>query len=228
MKTRILFGVAIWLGIALSAPGAEKAGALLGRWSCQGEEGATVLEFQSANTLVYDGEANQYRLQGDAIMVQGMWGEEAYRYRLKGKRLDVAFPDGEKIQCTRPDATAERKHGSGADSSGGNAQLRGRLCRWSGSSSSYSGTSSSSTATIEFDGRGNAMYSSESSFNSREGLAYGSSGGTPGTYRVEGDTVSIQLQDGTQVVARVEMRQNDGRITELMANGKLWATGLCE
>ncbi|MDD2928466.1 MAG: hypothetical protein PHY50_01415 [Sideroxydans sp.] len=170
---------------------------------------------------------SSYRLQGDAIMVQGDWGEEAYRYTLKGNRLQVIFPEGDRISCKR--VTAEsRQAENGNRAQGGDAQLRGRLCQWSGSSSSYSGSSYSRTASIEFDGQGNALYSSESSYSGNAGMAYGNSGGTRGQYRVEGDQVTIRLEDGSNVVARVNMRQNDGRITELMANGKLWATGLCQ
>ena len=227
MKTHILFGLACWLGLVTSAAAADKTAALLGHWNCQGEDGATVLEFQSRDTLVYDGEVNRYRLQGDAIMLQGMWGEEAYRFRLKNKRLEVAFPDGGRIQCTRA-GKSTAGGGMGSVAGGSNAQLRGRLCRWSGSSSSYSGTSYSSTAAIEFDGRGQVMYSSESSFSGNSGIAYGGSGGTPGTYQVNGNDVIVRLEDGSQISAHVNMRQNDGRITELMVKGKLWATGLCE
>lgn len=227
MRAQILSGLACWLGLVASVAAADKTAALLGHWNCQGEDGETVLEFRSRDTLVYDGEVNRYRLQGDAIMLQGMWGEEAYRYRRKDKRLEVAFPDGDRIQCTRG-GKSTAGGGMGSVAGGNNAQLRGRLCRWSGSSSSYSGTSYSSSATISFDGQGNAMYNSEASFTGDVGMAYGSSGGTPGTYRVDGDNVMIRLADGTQVTARVKMRQNDGRITELMANGTLWAAGLCE
>lgn len=207
---------------------AEKPANLMGRWNCQGEDGVSILEFQSGNQLVYDGEANIYRLQHGAIMVQGMWGEEAYRYRLKGHRLDVTFPEGETIQCSRENASGKQRNTTAPSAGGSTASLRGRLCQWSGSSSSYSGSSYSRTASIDFDGQGNVVYGSESSFSGNAGSAYGGSGGTRGSYRVDGESVSIHLEDGSQVVAQVSMRQNDGRITELMANGKLWATGLCQ
>lgn len=210
------------------APAWASPQGLLGKWQCQGEEGVSTLDFLDGTHLVYDGEANDYRVQGTSIMIAGMFGEEAYRYKLSGKKLAVTFPDGERISCVRAGKGA-RTPAAAAGGSGGNAALRGKLCRWSGSSSSYSGTSYSSTASIEFDGQGNAMYGgSESSFSSNEGLAYGGGGGTRGVYQVRGDDVRIQLEDGTDITARINMRQNDGRITELMTNGKLWATGLCE
>lgn len=214
----------IFLLISSSVFAADKNG-LMGEWSCQGDGGASTLVFQNANTLIYDGETNSYRLQGDAIMVPGDWGEEAYRFSLKGNRLKVTFPEGDEINCKRV-AAGKKEVRKGAQ--GGNAQLRGRLCQWSGSSSSYSGSSYSRTAMIEFDGQGNAIYSSESSYSGNAGMAYGNSGGTRGQYQVEGNQVRIRLEDGSNVMAQVNMRQNDGRITELMANGKLWATGLCE
>lgn len=226
MKILLFLGSFACLLFSTSTMAAGK-NSLLGNWTCQGDGGTTSLSFQSTSSLLYDGEMSSYRLQGDAIMVQGDWGEEVYRYTLKGNRLQVIFPEGDRISCKRVTA-ASRQAENGNRAQGGDAQLRGRLCQWSGSSSSYSGSSYSRTASIEFDGQGNALYSSESSYSGNAGMAYGNSGGTRGQYRVEGDQVTIRLEDGSNVVARVNMRQNDGRITELMANGKLWATGLCQ
>ncbi|MFH2139589.1 MAG: hypothetical protein ABII63_02210 [Pseudomonadota bacterium] len=226
MKRLILLGSFAYLVFSTPALAAAKNG-LLGEWTCQGDDGTTSLAFRSADSLIYDGEMNRYRLQGDAIMVQGEWGEEAYRYTLKGDRLKVTFPEGDRISCKRV-STAGRQKEDRNRAQRGNAQLRGRLCQWSGSSSSYSGSSYSRTSSIEFDGQGNALYSNESSYSGNAGMAYGNSGGTRGQYQVAGNLVTIRLEDGSQVVATVNMRQNDGRITELMENGKLWATGLCQ
>lgn len=223
MNKPISLALLVSLLISTTALAAEKS-SLMGEWTCQGDGGTSSLVFHS-DTLVYDGETNSYRLQGGAIMVPGDWGEEAYRYSLKGNRLKVTFPEGDVINCKR---VAAGKKEVRKGSQGGNAQLRGRLCQWSGSSSSYSGNSYSRTAMIEFDGQGNAMYSSESSYSGNAGMAYGNSGGTRGQYQVEGNQVRIRLEDGSNVTAQVNMRQNDGRITELMADGKLWATGLCQ
>lgn len=223
MRTLILIG--LFSVIPLSALAAGQSSGLLGRWDCQGEEGATVLDFQSANLLRYDGEENAYRIQGNAIMIPGLFGEERYPFKLQGSKLAVTFPEGETIRCRRAGGT---KQTPGQQEGSNNTALRGRLCQWTGSSSSYSGTSSSRTQSAQFDGQGNLIYSSESSFSSNEGLAYGGSGGTRGVYQVQGNTVNIRLEDGSEFMAQVNMRQNDGRITELMIDGKLWAGALCE
>ena len=52
--------------------------------------------------------------------------------------------------------------------------------------------------------------------------------GNGGTYRVVGNQVHLQFNDGTTGVAQINMQQDDGRITELMYEGTLYATGLCE
>lgn len=223
MRTLLLIG--LFSVIPLSALAAGQSSGLLGRWDCQGEEGATVLDFQSANRLRYDGEENAYRIQGNAIMIPGLFGEERYPFKLQGNKLAVTFPEGETIRCRRAGGT---KQTPGQQAGSNNTALRGRLCQWTGSSSSYSGTSSSRTQSAQFDGQGNLIYSSESSFSSNEGLAYGGSGGTRGVYQVQGNTVNIRLEDGSEFRAQVNMRQNDGRITELMIDGKLWAGALCE
>ncbi|MFQ5584857.1 MAG: hypothetical protein ACE5GL_10515, partial [Calditrichia bacterium] len=86
-----------------------------------------------------------------------------------------------------------------------------------------------STQWAYFDGQGGFSYGSEASFSSDDGLAYGGSpGGEKGTYRVAGDQVYLTFADGSQGVATVKIRQNDGRITELMYEGDLYAAELCE
>ena len=59
-------------------------------------------------------------------------------------------------------------------------------------------------------------------------MGYGSGPGAGGTYRVTGDVIHFTFRDGSTGTAKVNMRQNDGRITELMFNGQLYATGLCQ
>lgn len=108
--------------------------------------------------------------------------------------------------------------------------LQGNLCSWSGSSSGYGNSSSSSSTRVYFDGQGNFSYSSESSFSGDAGMAYGGNqgAGNGGTYRVAGNQVRLQFNDGTTGVAQINMQQDDGRITELMYEGTLYGAGLCE
>jgi hypothetical protein len=106
--------------------------------------------------------------------------------------------------------------------------LKGRLCSYSGSSGSSS--SYSRTRWAYFDGRGNFTYGSEASFSSGSGL-YHSGGGNSdggGTYRVMGNQIQLVFSDGSRGLARVVMQQNDGRITEVMYEGTLYAVGLCQ
>jgi hypothetical protein len=108
--------------------------------------------------------------------------------------------------------------------------LQGNLCSWSGSSSGYGNSSYSSSTRVYFDGQGNFSYSSESSFSGDAGMAYGGNqgAGNGGTYRVMGNQVHLQFNDGTTGVAQINMQQDDGRITELMYEGTLYGAGLCE
>lgn len=217
----------MWLCTVFSAAfAAENTAGLLGPWSCQSDDGKVALEFRTQNELVYGGEPVRYMLRPGAIIVPGDFGPEEYRYTLKGNHLNLIFPSGQHVECRRTAANATE---APAATGGGNpAQLSGRLCKYSGSSSSYSGSSYSSLSTAEFDGRGHLVYGSESSFSSQAGSGYGSRGGTRGTYRINGDKVFIQLEDGSATTARVNFRLNDGRITELVVDGKIWGAGLCE
>ena len=106
-------------------------------------------------------------------------------------------------------------------------KIMGTLCSWSGSSNSSSGYSR--TQKIVFDGQGNFQVGSESSFSSDAGIAYG---GNPniqtGTYKVGDGTVTLYYRDGTIYEFRINMRQDNGMITELMYGNTLYATGFCQ
>jgi hypothetical protein len=213
-----------------TACAADDATSLLGAWQCQSADGPVSLEFQRGGRFVFDGEPGRYTLQQGTILVEEDFGPVPYGYALQGDRLTVQFPDGGSLRCTRAAAGGQRPSPAAPPASaaagGENALLRGRLCNWGGSSDSTSGYSR--ITSMVFDGAGNVVYSSEATFSSGAGGYYGQSGGTPGHYHVMGDTVQIRLEDGSSTTAHVHMRQNDGRITELMINGKLWAGALCE
>lgn len=112
--------------------------------------------------------------------------------------------------------------------------LRGALCSYSG------GSTASWTRRVNFDGRGHCSSGSEMAFGGQftdqggnnTGFYTGASGNqyaanAGGTYSVNGNVVTVNL-DGTTYTCTVNMRQNDGRITELMCGGKLFGAGLCE
>lgn len=207
-------------------------GSLLGTWQCAGNFGNAPLVFESRNRLVFNGDAANYTLVPGAFRVQEDYGLVDYAYSLKGNNLSVTFPDGSTMQCSRAASGGSKSGGAGDESGGGGAgggsnwQLNGMLCSWSGSSSS--GSSYSRSTRVSFDGQGRFRYGSESSFSSGSGQAYGQGGGSQGTYRVSGNSVYLTFGDGSTAVAKVQMKQNSGRITELMYNGTLYATGLCD
>jgi hypothetical protein len=214
----------------LYSPALLYAADLAGNWQCQGQSGPATIEFKTNSLLSFNGEEAQYALVAGAIVVQGEDGIMAYPYTLKGKNLTVTFPDGFLMRCARAQGGEAGKKSAGAvpRQPGGEANhlLRGSLCSWSGSRSGSS--SYSSSGRVSFDGRGRFVYGSESSFSSSAGMAYGASPGSGGSYRVIGDKVHITFGDGSTGVAAVNFRQNDGRITELMYDGKLYGMALCE
>jgi hypothetical protein len=140
-------------------------------------------------------------------------------------------PMGQPQMPSRPGGPGGSGHSGqpGGMASGGQEHfLQGRLCSHSGSSSSSS--SYSRTGWAHFDGRGNFTYGSEASFSSGAGL-YHSGGGNAdggGTYRVMGNQIQLMFSDGTTGLAKVVMQQNNGRITEVMYEGTLYAVGLCQ
>ena len=180
----------------------------------------------------------QYQMKEGAIQVMGDYGWIDYPYLLTQGTLTITFPDGTKIPFIKTSGVSDPQNISqqgsnqqetGRQSAGGGAswQLRGTLCSWSGSSNSSSGYSR--TRKLVFDGQGNYQFGSEASFSSGAGIAYG---GNPsvetGTYIVGESTVTLRNSSGESYQFKINMRQDSGMITELMFDGTLYATGLCE
>lgn len=216
----------------------QQSSSLSGRWMFQNQQGQLILEFISANQLSFNGETTQYQLKEGIIQAMGDYGWIDYPYNLIQGTLTITFPDGTNIPFTKVSATSNQQYqnqqgmnqqDSGRQSAGGGAawQLRGILCSWSGSSNSSSGYSR--TRKLVFDGQGNYQFGSEASFSSGAGIAYG---GNPnvetGTYTVGESTVTLRNSSGESFQFRINMRQDNGMITELMFDGTLYATGLCE
>ena len=214
---------------------------LLGRWKCSNSYGAASLEFLTGNRLVYEGEAMSYERGPGVLRVQEEDGPAEYRYALKGDVLQIVFPEGDRMECRRvlagggaPKGGTDSRlgtssPGAGQPSGAGSANLlQGRFCSYSGSSGSSSSYSRSTR--VFFDGQGGFSYGQESSFSSGAGLAYGSRGGgaSRGRYRVENNRVMLTFSDGSSGVANVHNRAGNGRITELMYEGQLFAPQLCD
>lgn len=121
----------------------------------------------------------------------------------------------------------------------GVALINGPMCAWSGSSSGSSSYSSSQR--MNFDGKGNVTWGSESSFSGsiKDGsgdttATYGGYGGNVnkpsdlGRYTVVGEAVTIVWGDGSTMACTAH-HKNGTQIVELMCgNKKLWGRGLCE
>lgn len=246
MDSRTWIACVFFLAAAVASPaacasagdaGSAASKGLLGAWQCSGEGGSSQLVFQSENVLVYDGEASSYTLAPDVIRVVEDFLPVDYPYTLKGDSLAVTFPDGSRIQCTRLKPAAkpsEEKRAAAPSSSGGPERfVKGSFCAHS----------SISSRRYNFDGAGRFSFGAEVAdvWNTKDSGGnvtgtlgyYGGNQYEPtkgGTYKVSGDRVVLTWGDGSTETYRVNMRQNDGRITELQGegNGLFLATGLCE
>ena len=203
---------------------------LIGRWEYNSTEGNIVLSVISGNTLVYNGDQVNYSLGNGTFNVNGEYGVVSYPYTLSGDNLTISFPEGYQLTFRRSQkTTAGQASGQHTGTQGGNVgQLYGKLCFYSGSSSTYS--SYSRMEYIYFDGNGRFQFWKETSYSSDAGLAYGSDQDPNyvGSYSVNGNVVTMTFDSGHTNTLKVYMRQNNGRITELMYKDKLYATGLCE
>jgi len=230
---------------APASPGERQAGGLglEGSWQCRksymgqtGGQGTVV--FDASGTATVGGRRFSYSvLSGNVIRFTDQTGANDYAYELSGERLVMRYSDGSTFDCVRGGmAGGSMRPGAGGNSratagqgSGSEWQLQGTFCHWSGSSSSYGSYSSySSTSRIFFDGRGRWSLNSEASFSGEAGSAYSGGGNdASGTYRVAGDRIQYMTSTGEQGVATVNIRQADGRITEIYVDGELYSTSLC-
>jgi hypothetical protein len=206
----------------------QQASTLSGKWLYQSQQGQLTLEFLSANQLSFNGETTQYQLKEGVIQAMGDYGWIDYPYTLNQGTLTITFPDGSRFPFTRTTSTTTNQQVRNQQTAGGGLtwQLKGTLCSWSGSSNSSS--SYSRTQKIVFDGQGNFQFGSEGSFSSNAGIAYsGNPNVDTGTYIVGESTVTLHFRSGETYVIKINMRQDNGMITELMYSGTLYAKGLC-
>jgi len=201
---------------------------LLGKWIYNGNQGNITLSINSDNSLVYNGEKLSYNLSGKSFMVNTEYGVTSYPFQLNGEKLTITFPEGYNLTFSRSEIQNTNSGNTHNISNGNSGQLYGKLCYFSSSSDGYSGYSR--TEYIYFDGNGRFNFYEEASFSSDAGLAYG--GDTQpefsGNYSINGDIVTMFLDNGESYTFRVNMRQNSGQITELLYGQKLYATGLCQ
>lgn len=219
---------------AVLASGAS--GSVVGRWMCRmyymGQEmRAGEVRFTS-DGRAFMGQAFNYRLApGNRLILFNQSVNAEYRYGFEGDTLLLHYSDGSSFRCARL-ADAEVPSGSGAAGggrvpagTGSNWQLSGLLCSYSGSS--YGG-SYGHTNRLYFDGRGHWTMRSETYSSGEAGLYGGQAQGPSGTYVVQGDRIYYTTADGERGVGMVKMRQDSGRITEIVVDGTFYATGLCD
>ena len=223
------------------------ASGLVGSWICQDEEDMVPLVFLSENQVVFEGETQNISISPGIIRSE----DETYLYHLQGDRLTITDPEKKEIiYCQRKEGMMERRSeisdlpgvpvqpghpggirgglkGGGKRKGAGNQNhlLRGTFCSYTSSrlNSSFSGTTK-----VTYDGKGNFALGSSSTFVfGNQGSGYAQGGGLRGTYRVKGNQVRFQANDGTQGVAIVHNRSGLF-ITELKYGNQLYAMALCE
>ncbi len=227
---------------------------VVGAWQCRMSMNGTpvgggVVSFDPDGTATIGGRPFRYETRpGNRLRLRDATGFSDYTYELSDKNLTMRYSDGSAFACTRqaagggamgaaphdgPPQGGPPAGGAGAGGGTGNEwQLQGTFCHTGGSSSYSSSTEYSGyshTERITFDGRGHWSFGSEAAFGSDAGL-YSRGGGAEasGRYRVVGEQIQYQTASGEQDVAQVKVRQDDGRITEIIVGGTLYSPFLCE
>ena len=233
---------ALLLVLLLGAAPLAAAADLAGTWF-NAAEGVSA-ELRKDGTAVVDGEPGRWSVKGSILRFEGAEGPLDYRFSLKGATLTLTSEDGERLVYERKGKAGKAVKGPAAkavprakpkERAAGASQnhlLRGLLCAYSG------GSTMSRSERVSFDGQGRYSTGSESVYSASGNDQYGNeawrggghsnSAGEGGTYEVLGDTVVLTDAEGGRLEVQVNMRQADGRITELMHGKKLYAAGLCE
>ena len=74
---------------------------LKGQWQCQEGDFSYSLEFQSADTLLYNGTATYYHIMANTLVVQEEYGPVPYPFALEGDTLTFPSYDGPTATCRR-------------------------------------------------------------------------------------------------------------------------------
>jgi len=194
-----------------------------GKW-VSGQAG-TSLEFISKTVLRYDGERFRYRVNAHNIQIADEYlGYIDYPYKIQNHKLYIRFPEGYTLTFTK---VKQKKQSKRHASAGGiqNHLIRGGLCSYS---SSYNGGYSHSDR-VYFDGVGRYSTGSQT-YSSGDSGAYVNEGadGNGGSYKIVGDRIYIETDDGNRFEGSVIEQQSDGRITGIKINGKVFGSALCD
>lgn len=212
---------------------------LIGSWKSEGSQGTNLLVFQSANTLIFNGERANYLLVQGIIRVQDEWIVD-YPYTFVGEKLVITFPEGYQMQFVRSRETNTAGQQSGSqnthpaapgavESSELARQIAGKWWGYSGSTEKqiglcpngyYHDYSESSYSGNSYDSSGNQT--------SGWGTANQNSGS--GTWSIQGDfqqgVIYVRYNSGNQVSIRYQQTGESGC---LFFNGsKLCRNGYCD
>jgi hypothetical protein len=238
MQMANLLGSAMLLATMSYSFGVAAGTDIEGQWQClmgfQGNSaGSGIISFNNNGQCVIGGQAFTCKLlDSNTLQISDGNATDSYTYKLGKNTLELRYRDGSTFDCTRRMSSAAPgglmgKSGTTQAHAGGNEwQLRGTFCHYSGSSS-Y-GSSYSSTSRITFDGQGRWSMGSESSFSGDAGSAYSGGGvDNSGSYTITGKQVLYTTSTGEQGIARINMQQNDGHITEIYVDNDLYSPSLC-
>lgn len=168
--------------------------ALLGKWEYQGQ----VLEFQSGDQLMIDGNAFRYQAQRPNLTLLTAQGNIQFQYQIAGEALTLTGPGG---TLTYKKYTGQSAVASPAGQSGGQvpAELAGKWCYVNVVSTGSGGWSTDECITLRENGT--YEYYSENSGSATVTNQYGGQVATGGTASQNSDAGTWSLQ-GNMIVAR--------------------------
>jgi hypothetical protein len=95
----ITFFLFLLIWTACSIASEENLIPLKGYWQCQEEGIRSTLEFQSQNTLLYNGQSTNYQLLPNLLRVQEEHGVTDYYFEIQDATLIIFSPDGTISYC---------------------------------------------------------------------------------------------------------------------------------
>ncbi len=231
MKTRPLPLLVIFILLLFSNSGIAQKNKLMGTWQ---SSNGTVISFTKTQVGI-NGVNYNYQLLNNIIRTVDEYGEVYdYSFQIKNDLLYLVVPDDGTYILKRYSGqhinTQVTQNVNNIQNTGGGAgvsKVYGTFCSYS--SSGYSGSSSYSTTNrVSFDGRGNFVYGSESSYSGNGDAYSGGSGGEKGTYRIQNGQLILIFSDGSQYAVEIYNRNGAGEITGLRYDGTIYAKSLCD
>lgn len=216
-------------GSASGEASTGSSGSIVGRWENQGQ----VLDFQSSNKVLIDGNSFDYQTQGSTVILSTPQGAVQFQYQLGEGHLTLTGPGGSLVYRELKEGEPVVKIQNVSAAGGGSAaELAGKWCYVNVVSTGSGGWMTDECITLNENGT--YEFYSENSGSASVTNQYGGQvafGGTSsqnqdaGTWQVQGYSLVAQSQSGARQTFTLEKRNHPKNGDPMIVlNGRTYVT----